>query len=120
MAGSRWHLQAASETLHTAQLRTVINCACSPSLQNIFAIVPVPVCLCMSGLFDRWWIVLHGGLHLTWKDKVVSVVGVDRPTVLRLSLRLAGFGSVGGVGGLGLTASVVREASFVVTQVGCL
>ena len=66
----------------------------------------------MSGLLNLYWMILHGGLHLTWKDKVVSVVGVGRPSVLRLSLRLNAFGCVGGVGGLGLAASIVPVVFF--------
>jgi hypothetical protein len=50
--------------------------------------VPVSACLCMSGLQVRWWMLLHGGLHLIRKALVRSLVGPDLPRVLRLSLRL--------------------------------
>jgi hypothetical protein len=49
--------------------------------------VPVSACLCMSGLQVRWWMLLHGGLHLIRKALVRSLVGPDLPRVLRLSLR---------------------------------
>ena len=103
-----------------AQLRTVIRCAFPQSLQRIFAIVPVSLCLCMSGLLVRWCGVLHCGLHLIWKEVAWSVVGADRPIVFRLSLRFAGFGADCVGGGAGLIGIVVRGALVLLAKVGCL
>ena len=101
-----------------AQLRTVIRCACSQSLQGIFAIVPVSLCLCMSGLLVRWFIVLHGCLHLIWEEVAWSVVGAVRPRVFRLSLRVAGFDVDCVGGGTGFVGMVVRGILVLQAKVG--
>ena len=82
--------------------------------------VPVSLCLCMSGLLVRWCIVLHGGLHLIWKEVVKSVVGSVRPRVFRLSLRVAGFGADCVGGGAGVVGMVVRGVLVLLATVGCL
>ena len=72
---------------------------------------PVSAYFCMSGLRVRWWVILHGGLHLIRKALVWSLEGVDLPSVLRLRLRLVVLGSAevsGGAGVAGVEGVVVR------------
>ena len=73
--------------------------------------VPVSARLLMSGLQVRWWVFLHGGLHLIRNALVGSLVGADLPSVLRLSLRLcvSGVAAVGGrVGWAGVLVVAVK------------
>ena len=55
---------------------------------------------------------LQGGLHRIPNESVVSDVGVERPSVLLLSLRLGGSSRLGSVGGLGLVALVLLVTLF--------
>ena len=62
---------------------------------------------------------LHGGLHLIWKEVAKSVVGAVRPRVFRLSLRFAGFGAECVGGGAGVVGMVVRGVLVLHATVGC-
>ena len=88
-----------------------MRCAVLQLLQRILAMAPVSACLCMSGLQVRWWVLLHGGLHLIRNALVRSLVRADLPRVLRLSLRFceSGVAAVNGrVGCAGVLAVAVN------------
>ena len=61
---------------------------------------------------------MHGGLQRTWKEWIWSVAGVDRPRVLRLSVRLVVIAGETAVAGLGGVCLMCRLALFVGTRVG--